>query len=225
MMGLPTSFVVGAGALLLAASSQAPTAVVEDVTGRTAGVQFMDYVDPDQVIKLGPQDSITIGYLKSCVRETITGGTVIVGQDQSDVRGGNVVRSRVDCDGGKMLLTAQLAAQSGAAVVRDLKNGPQLPQPQFTIYGLSPIIEAKEGDTVVLDRLDMPGERHNIFIGGRRLLHGGFIDLARANIMLAAGGLYRAKDGDRELVFRVDRGADSGATPIVGRLLRFPPTS
>ena len=35
------------------AAAQAPVAVVEDVQGKVTGAEFMDYVAPGQVIKLG----------------------------------------------------------------------------------------------------------------------------------------------------------------------------
>jgi hypothetical protein len=33
----------------------------------------------------------------SCVRETITGGTVTIGTDQSEVKAGKVTRTKLDC--------------------------------------------------------------------------------------------------------------------------------
>ena len=104
-------------AVLLAAgpvAAQAPVALVEDVQGKPDGVAFMDYVTMGHVIKLGPQDTIVLGYLKSCWRETITGATVTVGFDQSRVQGGNVNREKVACDAGRMQLTAQTASKGGA---------------------------------------------------------------------------------------------------------------
>src|SRR6201997_1678556 len=92
----------GTGALISAASAQSPAAVVEEVQGNVPGVQFMDYVDPGQVIRLGAHDRIVLGYLKSCWRETISGGTVTVGPEQSEVAGGEVARAKVACEGGKM---------------------------------------------------------------------------------------------------------------------------
>jgi hypothetical protein len=76
----------GAGALILSASAQSPAAVVEDLAGSVPGVQFMDYVEPGQIIRLGAHDRIVLGYLKSCWRETISGGTVTVGNEQSAAR-------------------------------------------------------------------------------------------------------------------------------------------
>src|SRR5215475_518582 len=80
----------GAGALILSASAQSPAAVVEDLAGSVPGVQFMDYVEPGQVIRLGAHDRIVLGYLKSCWRETISGGTVTVGNEQSEVQRGDL---------------------------------------------------------------------------------------------------------------------------------------
>ena len=66
--------------------SRFPVAVIEDVQGKVTGAEFMDYVVPGQVIKLGAGGKIVIGYMKSCWREVISGiGTVIVGTDQSAV--------------------------------------------------------------------------------------------------------------------------------------------
>ena len=73
-------------ALTAIARAEPPVAVVEDVQGKVTGAEFMDYVVPGQVIKLGPGGKIVIGYMKSCWRETISGiGTVIVGSEQSAV--------------------------------------------------------------------------------------------------------------------------------------------
>ena len=71
-----------------------------------------------QVIKLAPSDVLVLSYLKSCEHETITGGTVTVGTERSDVQGGQVVRAKVPCDGGKMRLTAEQASQSAASAFR-----------------------------------------------------------------------------------------------------------
>jgi hypothetical protein len=128
----------------------------------------MDYVAPGQIIRLGREDAIVLGYLTSCWRETITGGTVTVGNEQSEVSGGNVTRTKVECDGGKMMLNAELASKSGAMVLRGSPHpGKQAvaPRLQFTLYGLSPVIEAGNADAVVIERVDVPGERHEVAVG------------------------------------------------------------
>src|SRR5271169_1304495 len=108
--------------LVFVASPQSPVALVEDVKGSPAGIQIMDYVETGKVIKLGPQDSIVLSYLTSCWRETINGGTVIVGKERSDVDGGMVERSTVACPGNKMLLRAEPTRTSGAEVFRNMPD-------------------------------------------------------------------------------------------------------
>ena len=73
MMSVRVGIIAVAVSLLTAgpAAAQAPVALVEDVQGKPDGVDFMDYVTMGQVIKLGPQDTVVLGYLKSCWRETI----------------------------------------------------------------------------------------------------------------------------------------------------------
>ena len=69
---------LGLLALVSPAAAQSPVAVVEEIQGKVTGAEFMDYVVPGQVIKIGPTGSIVLSYLKTCRRETISGiGTVI----------------------------------------------------------------------------------------------------------------------------------------------------
>jgi len=213
----------GAGALILTASAQSPAAVVEEIQGSVSGVQFMDYVDPGQVIRLGAHDRIVLGYLKSCWRETISGGTVTVGPEQSEVAGGEVARAKVACEGGKMMLSAELAGKSGAMVFRQAPK-PQAaatPHPEFTLYGLSPVFEVRPPGKLVVERLDQPGERHEIAVTEHQLVRGAFLDFAKSGVALAPGGIYRAKLADQEIVFKIDPDAKPGDAPLVGRLARL----
>jgi hypothetical protein len=223
MIGMWTVLLKAVSTVALAAGT--PVAVVEDVTGSPPGIQFMDYVDDGQVIHLGPQDTIVFGYLKSCWHETITGGTVTVGTEQSQVQGGKVDRAKVPCEGGKMQLTAELA-KSAAMVFRDRPQPThQTPHPQFTLYGLSPVVEIRPGGTLVIDRVDQPGEHHEVATSGVQLVRGVFLDLAKAGVVLSPGGIYRATAGAQQIVFKIDSNAQAGNAPIVGRLLRLQPAS
>jgi hypothetical protein len=94
-----------------------PTALVEDVQGARADVEFMDYVGPGQVIRLGPGDVLVLSYLKSCEHETITGGTVKVGAERSEVKDGQIIREKIACQG-KMQLTSEQASQGAASAFR-----------------------------------------------------------------------------------------------------------
>jgi hypothetical protein len=203
----------------------APVALVEEVTG-APGVEFMDYVEAGKVIPLNAQDSIVLSYLYSCMRETITGGVITVGKEQSEVRSGKVVRALTLCDAGRMLLSAQLASQSAGTLLRNAKakqaEPTSPPVPQFILYSLSPIMELRGGGgTVEIVRVDRGSERYVLAISDQQLLRNAFYDLADVGLTLTAGGVYRATMGSQGVTFRIDPSAKAGKTPIVGRLLRF----
>lgn len=214
---LAALFGSGAGA-----AAQTPVAVVEDVASKSAGVSFMDYVVAGQVIKLAPKDTLTLGYMKSCWRETITGGTVVAGAEQSMIHQGEIARVRVDCDAGRMQLTDRQASESAATVFRGMTPAQQaaLP-PQITLFGLSPVVEANARDALVIERLDQPGERYEAAANDKSRVRGRFYDLAKAGKALAPGGLYVASAGQRKIVFKIDPAAKPGDAPVIGRLLRL----
>ena len=220
--GASVATLATAGALVCAAPAlaQAPVALVEEVRGRPAGIEFMDYVSAGKVIKLGRQDSIVLGYLRSCWHETIMGGTVIVGAEQSDVRGGEVVRSKVKCDGGNIALTPGQANQSAGTSYRDASQ-----KPTMTLYGLSPVIEAAGGSTVLVVRTDRQGEYHVAHMPAKQGKQRSFFDFATAKKTLTAGGTYWATNGSGRILFAIDPGAKALGVPIISRLLRFPPAS
>jgi hypothetical protein len=197
-----------------------PTALVEDVKGGTADVEFMDYVGAGQVIKLRPSDILVLSYLKSCEHETITGGTVTIGADHSEVDGGKIVRTKVACDGGKVELPSQQATETAATAFR-LQSASHEP----VLFARAPMIEIPrlnpgESHELVIERIDPAGEHFAIKIG-ESLSGGGFYDLAKTNRLLTPGATYRASIGDHKVVFKIDASAKSGAGPIVSRLLRF----
>ncbi len=198
--------------------AEGPSAIVEDLAAPGAGLELMDYVEAGRVIRLGLSGRITLGYLRSCWRETIDGGTVTVGARKSEVTGGVVLRERVECDGGAIELSAAEAGKSGVMVFRGQPSGQRtrLPEPQLTLYGASPVITlAEPGGNVVIERLDEADKEITVTVAGR------FVDLARGEHALAPGGLYRGRVGDRSVVFRIDPFARPGPGPIVGRLLRL----
>ena len=92
---LTAALAISSHALARAPAPLVPTALVEDVKSASADVEFMDYVGTGQVIKLEPSDVLVLSYLKSCEHETITGGTVVVGAERSDVQGGQVATGTI----------------------------------------------------------------------------------------------------------------------------------
>jgi hypothetical protein len=198
-----------------------PTALVEDVNSANAGVEFMDYVGTGQVIKLAPHDVLVLSYLKSCEHETITGGTVVVGADRSQIQGGTVARSKVACDGGKIALTSAEASNSAATAFR-VQSASATPA---TLYARAPIIKIPrldpgESRTLVIERTDRPGAPITIKLD-ESLAGGGYYDFATRHTLLTPGATYKASVGDRRVTFKVAAAARSGRAPAVSRLVRF----
>jgi hypothetical protein len=207
-------------ALARAAAPLVPAALVEDVKSASAEVEFMDYVGNGQVIKLEPGDVLVLSYLRSCVYETITGGTVHVGKDQSTVEGGTIVSGKVPCNGGNMKLAAQQANASGASSFR-LQNAPV----KQTAYALPPVIQvpklrAGDGRTLVIERVNRARERFAIEID-ESLANGGVYDLGKSDVRLVRGATYTVTLASHRLVFSVDAKATTGKAPAISRLLRF----
>jgi hypothetical protein len=196
-------------------------AVVEDIKGNPPQLQVMDYVVPGQVIRLGARDTIVLGYMDSCARETITGGTVTIGQDLSEVESGTVERSQPPCAGGQADLTRQQANQSAAMAFRDLAQGRSAMGPQVTIYSTYPIVEARGGGALTVTRIDREGETIEVSLSEGRLARGLFYDFLAAHKTLSAGGTYRATLNGRSIVFRIDDHAAPNRTATISRLLRF----
>jgi hypothetical protein len=217
------SFFVLTG-LAASAAAEQPVAVVEEVHGKVTGAEFMDYVTPKTVIKLGAAGSVVLSYMTSCRRETISGiGTVIVGTDESMVQFSDVKSERMDCDSSRSHETTRETSEVAATVLRSLgspgSNAPTI-KPQLTLYGASPLVEARGRGTLLIERVDSTGERQQIDLNGNQL-KGKFFDFAGANRALTPGGTYLATFGTSKVVFRIDSSAKPGQTPIIGRLLRM----
>lgn len=209
-------------ASVTSAAAQSPVAIVEDVKGKVSGVEFMDYVAPGKVIKLGADGTVVLGYMTSCWRETIKGGVAVVGTEESRTSLAEVSREKVSCDAKHAQLSDREATQSAATTFRSLnsKKQAQPPQPPV-IYGLSPVIESTRPGNLVIERIDLPGERMEAAISQKSLVKGKFYDLAAAGKSLMPGGTYAATLGSRKTVFKVDPLARPGSSPIVGRLVRL----
>jgi len=202
-----------------AAQLKAPTAIVEEVRGDVAGVELMDYVSPGKVIKLGTTGSIVLSYLGSCIRETITGGVVLVGTEQSKVDPvARVDSAKVDCDGARMTLSDSEASESAATTFRSVGGKRAAP---LTIYGLSPVFETAGPGRLLIERTDPAGFRDVVTLDSKSLLKGRFYDMAKAGKALVPGATYRAAFGARQLDFKVAPLAKPGEAPIVSRLLRL----
>lgn len=216
-----TTVVFGVLGAAATAAAQTPVAVVEDVKGKPAGIEFMDYVTAGQIIKLGTTDTIVLGYMTSCWRETITGGTVVVGAEQSSTHLSQIDRVKVDCDPGAAAVSQQEARAGAVTVFRSVKPAPASEPAKFMIHGSSPMVDVGSAGRLVLERLDKSGERYAVNVRKRSLIRGRFYDLAAAKKALAPGGTYVAKFDGRSVVFKVDPAAKAGQAPVISRLVRF----
>ncbi|WP_051048846.1 hypothetical protein [Rhodopseudomonas sp. B29] len=206
-----------------AAQVSAPAAIVEDVKGEVPGVEFMDYVLPGKVIKLGAKGEIVLNYLNSCVRETIKGGVVIVGTEQSKVSLADIQSDKIDCAGPKPMLSDSEASQSAATAFRSIavSKRSSAAAPVVAVYSVVPLFDVAGKGRLVIERKDIAGERQDIALDRKTLAKGRFADLGKVGKPLAAGGLYAASFGGRHIVFKVAATARRDEGPVIGRLLRF----
>ena len=218
LAAIAVAALVGSG---VAARAEPPAALVEDIQGKVTGAEFMDYVVPGQVIKIGTTGSVVLSYLKSCRRETISGiGTVIVGTDESKVHLATVKDEKVECDASHAHATTKETSEVAATVVRGITPPAASTAAQVTLYGTQPIFEVKGRGALIVERLDKAGERQQIEIGNNRI-KGRFFDFARFDRVLAPGGTYAATFGASKIVFRIDPQAKPGKAPALGRLLQM----
>lgn len=207
---------------LIIGHAQVPVAVVEDAIGKRLGVEFMDYVAEGKVIRLGPSDAITLGYMKSCLRESIRGaGVVTVGREQSAVTSSLIERQRVECDATNVQIADAQGTQTGATVFRSVDPKREQQLHAIRIYSLFPVFELNGPGRLIIERTDAPGERHEVMVTRESLLKNKFYDLASSSEILAPGASYVARQGNKQVAFTTDLLARPRATPIVGRLVRF----
>lgn len=188
-------------------------ALVEDVSAGIAGVGAFDYVPAGKRITLGSGGSVTLGYLASCVEETITGGTVTVGAEQSTVDGGAVQRKTVACAGQAMRLTTDQSGKSGAIVFRKPPTPAAAAQP-LVIHGASPVVSLPRPGKLGIVRVDQPADPITLDLPGKA------VDLATRGVRLTPGGTYRASYGSVTIAFRIDAGTAEPGSPLT-RLIRF----
>src|SRR4029077_9997215 len=142
------------------------------------------------------------------------------GTEDSIIHLADVKAEKTDCDPNQSHATTRETSEVAATVLRSVAPNAPLPTPDLTLYGASPLVQAKGRGTLVIERLDVTGEHQQVDLDGKQL-KGKFFDFAGTNRALAPGGVYAATFGSSRIVFRVDPRAEGGATPIVGRLLRM----
>jgi hypothetical protein len=182
-------------------------AIIEEAP-QHSGLVPMDYVDIGRTVQLAENDTLVLGYLSSCIREVIIGGSVRIGTAESEIVGGTVTRTKVDCAGGGMQLSEDQAQQSGVMISRSLKPP--------KVHSLQPVFSLSSDGVLKIMRQDKSAEAVQIAISGRKI-----VDLADENISLEPGGVYRAEIDGKRLKFSVSQAAKPGKIELLSRFLAF----
>lgn len=195
------------------ARAQSPAAIVEEIDSQSMALRPLEFLSPGREIQLLAGEVLVLGYLLSCLHETITGGRVTVGETESHVSGGLVVREVVECHGGRADLSVQEASKSGGMPVRAGADGEDQPE---LVYSTMPVfVFPEQTDRLVITPQDSGSDRAAYAVHGRGL------DLADLNVRLSPGKLYQARVGGEVRLFKVAPSAQARKDKIVGRLVRF----
>ena len=175
------------------------SAIVEEFDAGSASISAMDLLVEGDSISLGKDGRLVLGYFRSCLRETIVGGSVTIGAYKSKVVGGKRAVEQVTCDAGTVDSSARKSATALGAVFRDPRKRRRLPKPDRTLFGISPIVGVVQSSTeLTIERLDTPGQA-SIKISVSRPT----IDLGKQGIKLEPGGLYFISDGATGYVIKI----------------------
>ena len=165
-------------------------------------------VEAGRVITLGSGGRLVLGYLRSCWRETIAGGEVTVGVEQSVIKRGRVFRELVECDGGSLILSDALSGKSGAMAYRAPPGDDSTAPPQVILFSLTPAFRYSGAVAeVTIQRLDSTTPPIAVAV------QGGAADMAKTALRLAPGGHYRASAGETKVTFAVDPLAEAEGGP------------
>lgn len=186
-----------------------PVAIVEEAPERT-GVFFMDYLEAGAAFELASDEKLIISYLKSCQRETITGGRIIVGFEKSAVKGGALAREEIDCSGRGMKLSAGQAQESGVTAYRETDKFAAF----AASYGTQPIFAPIENGPAIIQRVDSFEPPKDVEATGARL------DLQALGISLTPGAIYRLRGPKVDFLFAIAPTAKAGPVPLIARLIR-----
>lgn len=220
-MGLPISKLaplfaaICASALLAAsASAQAPAvAILEEIAGASGKHEAFDELKAGERLDLGANGRAVIGYLGSCTRETIEGGTVVVGKDQSQIEGGKVARETIPCEATQLVLSEAEAGKSATFSTRPMPWERELRQ---IVPSQSPLIWVEAKGQLTIKRLNTEEQQTLSFP-----IEDGKVDLAIHQVELVPNGFYELQAGKKRMVIKIHNNAQAGAMPAMSRLVRL----
>ena len=216
-IGVKHSRILAASTLLLCAAEFARAgdiaAVVEEVSGPHVTVKPMDLLEAGHVVDLSDGGTIVLGYLLSCIRETIKGGKVTIGSEESVIDHGIRSVEEVDCDGGRAVRSNNEASDVAGAVFREGGSEEPLPKPDWTLFGTSPVFKFSQAVAAIkIERIDKSEAAISLDVAA------GWVDTADAGVELEPSGLYAITTAGRVHVLKISPLAEADA-PLLSRLV------
>jgi len=196
----------------IATAQDKTVAIVEDTSGNVVGVEPLDLLRTGREIVLTAESGLIVSYLNSCQRENIRGGRIVIGEVQSEVKGGEVSRRRVPCDAAALNLTPEQANQSATLIFRD---PPKEKGINFLLNTRQPIVIAPGSAEVTLEQLEKTHAVRTVKVVK------GIADLTAEQGLLDQGGLYQLTAGGKVIKFRVGKEATDNPMPILQRAIRI----
>ena len=137
-----SSFVTG-GVLLgtlafspFLAQAEEPVAIVDDIVGEVQELQIMDLLWEGQLLTLGSDVQVSIGYMNTCLSEMITGGQITIGAEKSTVVGGKIESQQLDCG---QKIKGKSADTKTVALTAVFRNSiKKLPKPDVSAFRTQP---------------------------------------------------------------------------------------
>lgn len=197
----------------IAHADEAAVAIVEETSGKVAGVEPLDLLRAGKTIALPAESGLIISYLNSCQRENIRGGKVTIGTEQSQVDGGEISRKRVACDPAALDLTPEQANQSATLVFR---KPPIDEGVKFVMETQQPLVIAPGLQEITVE--DMREDHQAIW---SVKVVDGVADLTDGREVLAKGGRYRLTGAGKSVVFQIGKEATEAPLPLLKRVIRF----
>jgi len=185
-----------------------PTAIVERVTGAAVELKKYQILWTEEAFDLKEGEEVVLSYFVSCLTETIVGGHVEVGQEESSVSGGNVSTEYVYCDGGQPGWMA-CAFEHGS-----------LQEPYILMFSTYPLLlfYGQDEGVVTVERIDS-GQ-----LAQRHAFEGGVLDFAEMGIAFDKGAEYRFSLEGQDIVAKARIWSKASGKPGTanGRFLAIP---
>lgn len=180
------------------------SAIIEDVGPGITDRRAFDTLREGDVIQLGQGQTLTLGYLNSCVREVVVSGKITIGAKESQVEGGSVDRSTIQCAVAKLDLKESELSQSAIMAFRPAQD-----EPIREIYVSEPIVVARQSQAVLLTSMDGAENLRKLLQTDR-----GRIDFANEGIALKPGHVYRLQGLERSLILQVSANVERKDTTL-----------